>query len=42
LEQSADILAYMLNFNGFPAGKAELPADPSALTDTLFEAVKPN
>jgi len=42
LEQSADILAYMLKFNGFPAGKAELPADPSSLTDTLFEAVKPN
>ena len=41
LPQNADILAYMLKFNGFPAGKAELPADPSLLTDTLFEAVKP-
>ena len=38
---SADIIAYMLKFNGFPAGKAELPADPSLLTDTLFESVKP-
>jgi S-disulfanyl-L-cysteine oxidoreductase SoxD len=42
LEQSADILAYMLKFDGFPAGKAELPADPSSLTETLFETVKPN
>jgi cytochrome c len=41
LAQNADILAYMLKFNGFPAGKAELPADPSLLTDTLFEAVRP-
>ncbi len=38
---TADIIAYMLKFNGFPAGKAELPADPSLLTDTLFESVKP-
>jgi hypothetical protein len=41
LKQNADILAYMVMFNGFPAGKAELPVDPSELTDTLFEAVKP-
>jgi hypothetical protein len=41
LAQNADILAYMLKFNGFPSGKAELPADPSLLTDTVFEAVKP-
>jgi cytochrome c len=41
LNQNADILAYMLTFNGFPSGKAELPADPSLLTETLFEAVKP-
>jgi quinoprotein glucose dehydrogenase len=39
--QSADIIAYILKFNGFPAGKAEMPADPSLLTDTLFESVKP-
>lgn len=38
---TADIIAYMLKFNGFPAGKAEMPADPSLLTDTLFESVKP-
>jgi quinoprotein glucose dehydrogenase len=41
LTQNADILAFMLKFNGFPSGKAELPADPSLLTETLFEAVKP-
>jgi cytochrome c len=41
LKQNADILAYMLKFNEFPAGKAELPADPSLLTETMFEAVKP-
>jgi quinoprotein glucose dehydrogenase len=39
--QSADIIAYLLKFNGFPAGKAELPADPSLLTETLFQSVKP-
>ena len=41
LNQNADILAYMLKFNGFPSGKAELPADASLLTETIFEAVKP-
>jgi len=41
LNQNADILAYLLKFNEFPAGKAELPADPSLLTETMFEAVKP-
>ena len=39
--QNADILAYMLKFNEFPSGKAELPADPSLLTETRFDAVKP-
>ena len=41
LNQNSDILAYLLKFNGFPAGKADLPADPSLLTETIFEAVKP-
>jgi S-disulfanyl-L-cysteine oxidoreductase SoxD len=41
LKQNADILAYMLKFNEFPSGKVELPADPSLLTETRFEAVKP-
>lgn len=41
VKQNADVLAYLLKFNQFPSGKAELPADPSLLTETLFEAVKP-
>lgn len=41
LNQNADILAFLLQFNQFPPGKAELPPDPSLLEDTLFEAVKP-
>lgn len=41
LKQNADILAYMLKFNEFPAGKSELPAEPGQLTDTIFESVKP-
>ena len=40
-QQNADILAYMLKFNEFPSGKTELPADPSLLTETRFQAVKP-
>lgn len=38
--QNADILAYLLKFNGFPAGQAELPSDPGLLTETLFESVR--
>jgi cytochrome c len=39
--QNADILAYILSFSEFPAGKTELPSDPGSLTETIFEAVKP-
>jgi cytochrome c len=39
--QNADILAFILRFNEFPAGKEELSSDPGSLTETLFEAVKP-
>jgi S-disulfanyl-L-cysteine oxidoreductase SoxD len=38
--ENADILAYLLQFNQFPAGKKDLPSEPDALTDILFEAVK--
>ena len=41
LKQNADLLAFMLKFNEFPPGKAELPADPSLLTEIRFDAVKP-
>jgi mono/diheme cytochrome c family protein len=30
-EQTADILAYMLTANGFPAGKKDLPSDITSL-----------
>jgi S-disulfanyl-L-cysteine oxidoreductase SoxD len=38
--QEADILAYILKFNGFPAGNQELPADGEKLRVVLFEADK--
>jgi cytochrome c len=40
-KDTAELLAYMLKFNEFPAGKTDLPADVSALTEIQFEAVKP-
>jgi mono/diheme cytochrome c family protein len=41
-EQNADILAFVLGFNGFPAGSKELPADAAALQKIRFETAKPN
>jgi cytochrome c len=41
MEQNVDLLAFILNFNEFPSGKTELPADPSLLTEIRFDAVKP-
>ena len=35
---NAEILAYMLKFNKFPAGSKELPADADALRSIRFEA----
>lgn len=32
LQENADILAYMLSLNAFPAGKKELPSDMAALS----------
>lgn len=40
-QQNADILAYMLAFNQFPAGKTELPKDTEVLKQIRFEAQKP-
>jgi quinoprotein glucose dehydrogenase len=40
-KQTADVVAFILKFNQYPAGKAELPPDASALTEIQFEAVKP-
>jgi len=40
-EQNADILAFLLMSNQFPAGQKELPSDAAALQKIRFEAVKP-
>jgi mono/diheme cytochrome c family protein len=40
-QQNADILAYLLNFNKFPAGKTELQKQVEFLKEIRFEATKP-
>jgi len=40
-EQNADILAFLLSSNGFPAGQKELPTDAAALQKIRFESAKP-
>lgn len=40
-QDKADILAYMLYKNNYPAGKEELTASSDALRPVAFEAVKP-
>ncbi len=40
-EQNADILAFLLSSNGFPAGLKELPTDAAVLQKIKFEAAKP-
>ena len=40
-DQNADILAYMLKQNGFPAGSAALKGDADVLKSIRFDAVKP-
>jgi len=39
---NADILAYVLNFNKFPAGKTELPPQSEFLKQIRFESTKPD
>jgi len=39
-EQNAAILAYILRFNEYPAGKTELTTDAERLARTRFEAAK--
>jgi mono/diheme cytochrome c family protein len=41
-QQNADVLAYLLSFNKFPAGKAELPRQDEFLREIRFETNKPN
>jgi mono/diheme cytochrome c family protein len=40
-QQTADILAFLLASNEFPAGAKELPSDAAALGKIRFEAAKP-
>jgi S-disulfanyl-L-cysteine oxidoreductase SoxD len=40
-QQNADILAYVLSFNKFPAGKTELYRQAEMLKEIRFEAAKP-
>ena len=37
----ADVMAYVLKFNGFPAGAVELPMDTEALRAIRLEATRP-
>ena len=40
-QQIADVVAYLLRFNQFPAGKDELPREVPAMKTILFKASKP-
>jgi S-disulfanyl-L-cysteine oxidoreductase SoxD len=40
-QQNADILAFLLSSNGFPAGQKELPSDAALLGKIRFEGSKP-
>ena len=41
-QQDADVLAYLLSFNKFPAGKTELQKQVEFLKEIRFEATKPD
>ena len=41
-QQDADVLAYLLSFNKFPAGKAELSRQVEFLKQIRFESTKPD
>ena len=40
-QEDADVLAYLLSFNKFPSGKAELQKQVEFLKEIRFEATKP-
>jgi quinoprotein glucose dehydrogenase len=40
-QQVVDVVAYILQFNQFPAGKDELPREPQILKQILFKATRP-
>jgi hypothetical protein len=41
IQQNADVLTYLFNFNMFPAGKSELAHDAQLLKQIRLEATKP-
>jgi hypothetical protein len=41
-QQTADVLAYLFDFNMFPAGKTELPHEAEVLKQIRIEATKPD
>ena len=40
--QSVDLVAFLLSFNKFPAGKTELPSENESLTAIHFDVKKPD
>jgi cytochrome c len=40
-QDNVDVVAYILRFNAFPAGKDELPRDIQMLKQIVFKASKP-
>ncbi len=40
-QETADIVAYILSFNQFPAGDTALPSDPQLQTQIAIQAEKP-
>ena len=40
-QQNVDVIAYILRFNQFPAGKEELPREVQLLKQILFKATRP-
>jgi mono/diheme cytochrome c family protein len=41
-QQNADVIAFVLKANGWPAGAAELPPDQAALKQIRISAVRPS
>jgi hypothetical protein len=39
--EAADLFAYILSFNKFPAGKADLPSDEDSLKKLVFPKPAP-
>ena len=40
-QENVDVVAYILRYDQFPAGKEELPRDVQALKQIVFKAAKP-